>query len=121
MNKVFVINVHQNRPGSKLDSINLETVFRSLNYDIEFLDDLDKDEFERRFEKALEDLNPLYNSIIFFILSHGQNDKFYLKNDTSGKSLEDFKDKIKCYQKLRDLPKIIFFGPCRNESKLNFC
>lgn len=111
-NKVIIININEGREGAEIDDKNLKTIFKYLNYEIEFWSDCSLSEFNEKIDKFERSFNFDYKSIIFFILAHGENEKFYFMNDEIGMTLYDFLEKIK-FSKLRHIPKLIFFEPCR--------
>lgn len=107
MNKVIVINIYEDRKGSEIDDINLKTTFDYLEYDIEFWNDITLGEFCSNIKVFFKNFKYQYKSIIFFILAHGKDDRFFLKNDNIGMSLKNFIEEMK-YPQLSDIPKIIF-------------
>lgn len=115
-NKVIVISTSENRIGYDIDNENLKIIFEYLNYDYDIWLDREKQFFESELENLLLNFSKNYKSIIFFVLTHGEDDRFFLKNDEQGTTFKNFISTLKRTD-LSEIPKIFFFQPCRKSSQ----
>lgn len=106
---VIVLNVSERRIGWNKDNENLMTIFDHLGYNIQFWIDESQSSLFRKIDVFLENLEVGCKSIIFFILAHGDHEKFYLSESEEGISYKEFLEKFK----QMNIPKIFFFQCCR--------
>lgn len=117
-----MINLAEDREGWEIDNTNLATIFDYIEYTRNIWDNESFSSFKALLKNSTDSIKCDYKSMIFFVLTHGSDDMFFLDKSGNGIPFEKFVEEIKhCTdQYSKNIPKIFYFGACRGKSKFSF-
>ncbi|XP_076028721.1 uncharacterized protein LOC143017754 [Oratosquilla oratoria] len=120
---VFVLNNkfsgRELRRGAQLDDSTISTLFESMDYDVRLRENLSKEETFAELEKLSSDpVLEEVDSMFFFLLSHGKNDKIQSmdKQEMSVSEMMEMFKGNRC-SALDGKPQIWFCNFCRGEKQ----
>lgn len=107
------------RRGAKVDTYNLNELFKRMGYHVKTHEELSKDETDGRLRTIQADQQELlrYDSFIMIFLSHGKNDSVFLTKDSAEMSLDEVRNHFidgRC-PSLKNKPKLFLTNFCRGE------
>lgn len=124
--RVYVINNQkfqkktlQERKGAEYDSINIQSTFVKLGYEVILHKNLSKVQTDRVLDSIRDDMSlKEIDSIIIFILTHGLGEDrpfIYFSSDGQEMSLTDLRQRFSDFNcpQMKGKPKIIFSNFCR--------
>ncbi|CAD5125939.1 DgyrCDS14119 [Dimorphilus gyrociliatus] len=133
---VIVSNTHfekkeilRDRTGSHWDCRNISEIFTTLGYDVEIWNNCTKPEFEQKLRKEINSTtHEIANSFFFVVLSHGDENGFYLKdgnpNNNRSSGFYEFSQIERKFSNencvgLSGKPKIFIYQACQGNRKVS--
>ncbi|KAH8863223.1 Caspase-3 [Schistosoma japonicum] len=107
---------HSRRNGTDIDADRIERVFRSLNYKVTRILNITKKALGQTLVEASQKDHSSYDSFVFVMLTHGENNIVYTSDDEVQTSyIMSFFRGDRC-PSLIGKPKLFFFQACRGVS-----
>ena len=104
------------RNGCQSDIHNFASCFGFLGYDFHICFDMTSQQIMDTLDKAVNTDHSLYDSFVFCISTHGEENNYIFGSDSKRINVYDLVAKVKDVPSLHGKPKLFFIQACRTES-----